>query len=200
MKSALVGIPIVSTDWLRSCENGKRVLQPQNYVRSLPTKEMEIENSGDLDYSVAKLAASWYTQSKAPVLPFQTIHVYLCGRYSPDKRKNIQDLLKTGGAKIISKAQEVSSRLKSMVTSNKSSSIASSCRMVILCGDSGGPLPSSLQRDLKAVLDGEQHWPSPKAVTVVDSQWVIESVACAKPMPSKFFEPAFNKDLWKLSI
>ena len=203
MRSALAGIPIVTPDWLRSCEKENKAVEPVTFVRSMPTKEAVIGNSRDTDYGVAKMAASWSTQPKTPVLPFRKTVVYLCGSYSADKRKNLQDLLKAGGAKIILKPKDVSSRLKSLVESNKLSFFPSSGRLVILCGDSGVTMPKSVEKDLKAALEGEQHWPepkSPKTVTVVGSQWVIESVTCAKPMPAAFFEPKINKDLWKLSL
>jgi hypothetical protein len=203
MRSALAGIPIVTSDWLRLCKKGSKVVQPAIFVRSLPTKDTVIANSGDSDYGVAKLAAAWSSQqAKAPVLPFQKTSVYLFGTYSSDKRKNIQDLLKAGGAKIITTAKDVSTKLKGMVKLNEMQFFPSSGRFIIVCGKSGVPvtLPKSLERDFKAALEGEQHWPSPKTVTVVDSQWVIESVTCAKPLPATSFEPAMIKDLWRLGL
>mmetsp|Transcript_6972 Transcript_6972/g.7973 ORF Transcript_6972/g.7973 Transcript_6972/m.7973 type:complete len:1665 (-) Transcript_6972:5-4999(-) len=203
MKSALAGIPIVTTDWLRLCEKEKKIKQPEIFVRSLPTKNTVIGNSEDTAFGVAKLAASWNSQqSKTPVLPFQNTFVYLCGSYSSDKRKNLQDLLKEGGAKILTTGKSVSSKVKDMVALNEMSFSPSSGRIIVLCGDSGvtGTLSKSVERDLKVALEGEEHWPSPKTVTVVDSQWVIESVTCAKPLPATSFEPSINKDLWQLGI
>ena len=201
MRSALAGIPIVTSDWLRLCEKENKVVQPKIIVRSLPTKDTVITNSGDSDYGVAKMAAAWSSQqAKAPVLPFQKTCVYLFGSYSPDKRKNIQDLLKEGGAKIVTTAKDVSAKLNGMAKLNEMQFFPSSGRFIIVCGESPGTLPKSLERDFKAALEGEQHWPSPRTVTVVDSQWVIESVTCAKPLPATSFEPAMIKDLWQLGL
>jgi len=203
MKSALAGIPIVTPDWLRLCEKEKQIVQPEIFVRSLPTKNTVIGNSEDSVFGVAKLAASWRSQqSKTPVLPFQNTFVYLCGSYSSDKRKNLQDLLKEGGAKILTTGKSVSSKVKNMVALNEMSFFPSSGRIIVVCGDSGvpGTLSKSVERDLKTALEGEQHWPSPKTVTVIDSQWVIESVTCAKLLPATSFEPSIKKDLWQLGL
>ncbi|OEU15929.1 hypothetical protein FRACYDRAFT_240624 [Fragilariopsis cylindrus CCMP1102] len=201
MRSALAGIPIVTSDWLRLCEKENKVVQPKIIVRSLPTKDTVLLIVGDPDYGVAKLAASWSSQqAKAPVLPFQKTCVYLFGSYSPDKRKNIQDLLKEGGAKIVTTAKDVSAKLNGMAKLNEMQFFPYSGRFIIVCGEAPGTLPKSLERDFKAALEGEQHWPSPRTVTVVDSQWVIESVTCAKPLPATSFEPAMIKDLWQLGL
>jgi len=203
MRSALAGIPIVTPDWLRSCYVETKVVSPQRFVRTMPTKNPEIGNSGEANYGAAKLAAAWNFEPKTPSLPFRNTFVYFCGSYTVDKRKNMQDLLKASGAKILLKPADFSSRLKSLVKS-KLLSLSPSSRLVLLCGGSGTSLPKAVEKELKAALAREEHSPLSKNpltnITVVDSQWVVESVTCAKPMPVAFFEPKIYKNLWKLIV
>jgi len=199
MKSALAGIPIVSSEWLRFCQKEKKFIQPQVFVRSLPTKNAAIGKSGDADFGVAKLS-SWNSQSKAGMLPFQNTFVFLCGNYSSDKRKNLNDLLKEGGAKTLPSGKCVSSKLKDITTSNKTTLFPNSSRIVIICDDSGGAMSKGVERDLNAALQRERHSPSLKSVAVVDSQWVIESVTCARSLPAALFKPSIYSHLWQLGL
>lgn len=211
MLSALGGVPIVTPDWVRSCYLEKKLVTPKRFVRSLPTKDPAIEKCGRANHGVAKLAAALdYAESRkaqrptgtATEMPFRDVFVYMCGKYTADKRKSLRDLLTAGGAEILAHPRDVDKRLSSILREDGDGTIA------IVCGGKGGSGPGNslakpVRMYVKNVLEDALDRPlsmEPKKIVVVDSQWVIESVTCASNLSPEFFEPAIMKDLWKLSF
>lgn len=192
MRSALLGIPIVTPEWLQRCVLEGMAVEPTSFIRSLPTKASEFEDSGQTRFGVAMLSAAWSSRPNGPALPFRDTFVFLCGAYTPDLRKYIIELLKEGGAKILPGPSDVSTMLKSYANSGRTSS-----KTVILCSDGGLSMPKSLETELKATLENRE-WK--KSVSIVDSTWVFESITCAKALPPISFEPAGKKDLWELCL
>jgi len=206
MLSALRGIPLVTPNWFRTCYLEKKIVAPQKYLRSLPTKDPVIEASGDNICGVTRLAVARST-GKTDGLPFSNLFACLCGGYEGKTKASMQELLEVGGAKILSTSQEVEDKLQEI------SSDSTKGRIVVVCGNAGRgtwsrkngiKLATPATRGLKDLLKQRQeHHPlgdSPALAIIVDSQWVIESVTCAKAMPPNLFEPSIMKDLWKLCL
>jgi hypothetical protein len=185
---------MVTPDWIRSCGKIGKIVPPTKFIRTLPTKSSEIEENGDASYGVARLAAILKSQPKKPALPFRDMCFFFCGSYKQDVKIKLSQLLRDGGGKVLSGPADVSSKLQAIAKSGASSSTT---KFVVLCADSGISLPKSLERELKAALESDE---SPKLASVVRSQWLMESVTCARPMPAALFEPNSKKELWRLSL
>jgi hypothetical protein len=224
MMSALRGIPLVTPDWVRSCYLQKTISLPQRFLRTMPTKEPAIETSGDALCGVSRLAVAFRSSSSSnnnkletkneprvlPLslsLPFEKMIVCICGNYQGKTTANLRDLLEAGGAEILSHPGEVETKLNEVsCTEDDSGNIA------IICGVSRGSCKGSIPAKqvrrhvregvLKSLRAGDQQAGPllPRKAIVVDSQWVIESVTCAKALPPDLFEPSILKDLWKLCL
>ena len=204
MLSALKGIPLVTPDWIKTCFLEKRMVVPNRFLRSIPTKDPVLQASGDVLCGVTKLAVN------RQQLPFQNLFACLCGGYEGKTKASMQELLETGGAKILSTSHEVEAKIQEISTSSDSNLE----RIVVVCGNSGRgsssrksgiKLATLATSGLKKLLKQRQLEPleqqrQPALAMVVDSQWVIESVTCAKAMPPNLFEPSILKDLWKLCL
>jgi len=204
MLSALKGIPLVTPDWVKTCFLEKRMIVPNRFLRSIPTKDPVLQASGDALCGVSKLAV---TQEQ---LPFNNVFACLCGGYEGKTKASMQELLEVGGAKILSTSHEVEAKLQEISTGSNSNLE----RIVVVCGNSvrgsssrksgiklASPATSGLKKFLKhRQLEPLEQQQQPALAMVVDSQWVIESVTCAKAMPPNLFEPSILKDLWKLCL
>ncbi len=206
MLSALRGIPLVTPNWLRTCYLEEKIVAPQSFLRSMPTKDPSIRASGDNLCGVTRLAVARST-GKTDSLPFSNLFACLCGGYEGKTKASMQELLEVGGAKILSTSQELEAKLREISSDNKIE------RIVVVCGNAGRgtwsrkngiKLATPATRGLKDMLKQRQEkhplGDYPASAIIVDSQWVIESVTCARAMPPNLFEPSIMKDLWKLCL
>ena len=223
MMSALRGIPLVTPDWVRSCYLQKNILLPNRFLRTMPTKEEAIERSGETLCGVSRLAVAFHNNNNSNTkietknesgalplslsLPFEKMFVCLCGNYQGKTTANLRELLEAGGAEILSHPDEVETKLNNfMCTEDDLGNIAIVCG--VSRGSSTGSTPAKQIRRhvkagvLKSLRSGDRQAAPllPRKVVVVDSQWVIESVTCAKALPPDMFEPSILKDLWKLCL
>jgi len=205
MLSALRGIPLVTPDWLKSCYLQTSIVPPPRFIRTLPSKDKIIEASGEAICGVSRLAVACnHYQANEKIttmdngvqsLPFDNVSVFLCGKYQGETKTNLIDLLKVGGAKILLQPKELDEATTLIP-------------IVVVVGGAGGKSRGSIpttpiRKHIKKLLENAPNPPESvlsKNVIVVDSQWVIESVTCAKLMPPDRFEPAILKDLWKLCL
>lgn len=188
MRCALAGIPIVTPGWLRACETTRVAVEPSKFVRSLPTKMASIEKTGEAKFGVSRLATAWSIPESTRQLLFSNMFAFLVGNFGADKRLTFCQLLKEGGAKIISGTPELSSRLTALVKNPMDP-----MKIILLCGDSGLQLPISVEKDVKGILSKKTG-----RVLIVDTRWVVESVTCAKCMPAAYFQIPKKKGLWKM--
>ena len=202
MMAALQGIPLVSPDWLKTCYLQKKIVVPEKFLRTIPTKNAVIKSSGDALCGVSRLAMAKSTQKN---LLFDNMFVCLCGSYKGDTKTSLESLLEAGGAKIFSTSDDVEGKMQELVGTSK----RISDRIVVVCGNSGRgassgiSLATPVKRQLRDLLKSQQqqeHDSKRAQNIVVDSQWVIESVTCAKAMAPNLFEPSILKDLWKLCL
>lgn len=187
MRSALAGIPIVSTVWIQECgEKGKFVIPTSSmFVRSLPTKNPALENQDNIYNGVASIAAD-LARAKNPkqALPLSHMSVYLCGTFSASKRSDMQTISKEAGAKLLASLSDVLSKLQSRKS------------VVVLICEATCTIPAAMGKKVLAAL---QH--DPKSVLIVNPKWLFDSLTCATPLPATHFVPKSPKaqELWQYS-
>ena len=183
MRASLAGIPIVSAAWVHACvEQNTAVLPTADMIaRSLPTKTDAIISSGEANFGVARLAAQ--LAQKSP-LPLHNHSIFFCGAFAANRRKDLQILAREAGAKILSDAAAVSAKL-------------GKTRVVLLCSEvpTGTIIPAPLAKEVRTALQTDT-----SSVFIVHSQWIFESITCAKALSAKAFPPvnAKAKELWQL--
>lgn len=187
MRASLAGIPIVSPLWLYECESeGTAVsLAPRLLARSLPTKADQSSFYEDSNLGVARMAA--LLAQNAP-LPLDNHFIFFCGAFDNSHRKDLQLLVREAGAKVLMSVSEVTMKL-------------GEAKVILVCHDvptTGTIIPPSLFAAVRTLLTT-----SPSITTmVVNSQWIFESVTCAKVIPSHAFAPVNVKarELWQLGL
>lgn len=185
MRASLAGIPIVSPAWVQLCAERNAPVLPnaEMLAHSLPTKTESIVTSKESDFGVARMAAG--VAQKAP-LPLHQHCVFFCGDFSGSHRKDLQLMAREAGAKVLSSASAVTPQL------GKSS-------VVLVCHDAptGNIIPASLVKQVQSLLAED-----PSSVLVVNSQWIFESITCAKALPANAFAPGNSKAkaLWEASL
>ena len=189
IQCALLGIPIVSLLWLEQCKEDKKVNIPKRYVRTLSSNVGRLKMCDEARYGVARLAAARRGEPQNPCLLFENASVFLCGKYTSEKKKNITKLLKDGSAKVMTSSREALVKLES-VTEDSSDNT-----MVFLFGDGEIPMPTSLHKKVLAALQTVQS----RTIYVVDSNWVSLSIVCGGMLSPANFKPNCNEDLWRLS-
>jgi hypothetical protein len=191
MKCSMEGIPMTTPKWLYECDKAGKIVPPSTFIRTLPTKVNEIEESGDAKYGVARMAALLQDRKNKKALPFYNHFAFVAGTFPSDMRSLVVQLFKDGGGKVLTTPLDVSSKLDAITKSG-----SAFAKVMVLCGDSGVSIPKSLEQELIVFLESS---PSPKIAAVVDYKWVMDSVTCAKAMPVSYFEPTAKQHLWKLS-
>ncbi|KAL3903306.1 MAG: hypothetical protein SGILL_010495, partial [Bacillariaceae sp.] len=183
MRSALLGIPIVTPEWLKACKKQGELIEPDSFIHTLPTKAKQLEATKDIDDGVLKLAAAWERDEEAPSLPFRRMFVYLCGNFKLP-REELTHLLMEGAATMLYTPLATSNKLKDL--SKLPEDERSKFTVVVVCGDSRVSLTKSLEKDIKMSIQDTE---PPLNAQVVDSLWVMESITCAKALPSALFQP-----------
>ena len=195
MRSALAGIPIVSTDWIRVCGEQNKAMEPSPsmYVRSLPTKTDSLQATKAASHGVSLVAADLHRFTNPKLaLPLSKMSVYLCGNFSQNKRNDIQIIAKESGGKVLSSLSAVTEKLKSLLTNANSNS-----RVILICDDSSSNcIPNALEKDIRAALDHDK-----TCVMVVSPTWLFDTVSCGSALPATSHEPFAPraKELWKLA-
>ncbi|KAL3936692.1 MAG: hypothetical protein SGARI_002446, partial [Bacillariaceae sp.] len=191
LKCSVEGIPMITPEWISNCEKAGKIVPPSQFIRTLPTKVAEIEESGDAAYGVARMAALMQDRKNKKALPFHNHFAFVAGKFPGDMKSVVLQVFKEGGGKVLTTPLDVSSKLDAITKPN-----SAFAKVIVLCGDSGVSIPKSLEQELIVFLESS---PSPKIAAVVDFKWVMDSITCAKAMPAKYFEPAAKKHLWLLS-
>jgi hypothetical protein len=137
MRATLAGIPIVTTAWITEClQKRKIILPPPSFSRddpmfnsTLPSKMQLPKEKLGASFGVWSLAAS-YNQEK-PSLLLEECHVYLCGAWKKNVKKDVQLLLRQTGAEILPNASatvEILSILQEILTTTRT--------LILLCHES----------------------------------------------------------------
>jgi hypothetical protein len=122
---------------------------------------------------------------KAP-LPLENHFTFFCGAFEANHRKDLQLLAREAGAKVLTNTSAVMKKL-------------GKAKVILVCHDiptTGAMIPPSLLEAVRKSLATH----SKNNTLVVNSQWIFESVTCAKAMPPDAFAPANVKarELWQL--
>lgn len=198
MRSALMGIPILTPLWMEACLKAGRIVAPtgQMCVRSLPMKET-IAKKGDVDnemnggpksyFGVAKYAAAFHKSELTSHL-LNGMSVMLCGfSAGSSTSKDLKALLQHTDATIINSIPNASRILTNMSTEKSP--------LVFLCDDSPANKTCGISDGLfrKAVntatelnnsaVDGNP------LVMCVHYSWLFDSVSCASPLTPVAYEP-----------
>lgn len=193
MRSALMGIPILTPLWMEACLKAGRIVAPtgQMCVRSLPMKET-IAKKGDVDnemnggpkscFGVAKYAAALTSHL------LNGMSVMLCGfSAGSSTSKDLKALLQHTDATIINSIPNASRVLTNMSTEKSP--------LVFLCDDSPDNKTCGISDGLfrKAVntatelnnsaVDGNP------LVMCVHYSWLFDSISCASPLTPLAYEP-----------
>ncbi len=183
MRASLAGIPIVSPRWVHLCEEEKAAVVPRSneVAQSMPTKVHAIATNGDSILGVARMAAQLALKSPSPL---HNYFVFFCGTFAAKQRKDLQLLAREAGAKVLPTPSAVLSKL----------GIA---KVILLCHDvsTGSVVPSSLVEHVRTTLTKND-----SSVLVVNTQWIFESITCARAVPLNAFPPVNikAKELWQL--
>ncbi len=211
MRSALVCIPIVDVAWCKSCLDKKKLIPPASHhcVTSLPTKNqcfMDMDNLDigiDLDqkrdfstamYGVPSLVAA------RPSLLFDNVSVFICGsewKKSPTKLKDVQLLLREAGGTVLTAASQATKMVNGELESEANDKI------IFLCDQSSTDSKSGITAALaKSIREryGKGCNQDGRMILIVNSNWLFDSISCAKQLDSTPFQPCspLAISLWRL--
>ena len=212
MRSALAYIPIVDVSWCKSCLDKKKLIPPASHqcVTSLPTKNtcfMDMDNmytDASLDekrdfstaiYGVPSLVAA------RPSLLFDNVSVFICGsewKKSPTKLKDVQLLLREAGGTVLTSASQAAKMVNGELESEANDKI------ILLCDrsstDSKSGITAALEKSIRE-RHGKGYNQDGRAILIVNSNWLFDSISCAKQLDSTPFQPCspLAVSLWRLS-
>ena len=205
MRSALMGIPILTPLWMEACLKAGRIVAPtgQMCVRSLPMKETsaiegdvnnEMSSKPSAHFGVAKYAASFHKLELTNHL-LNGMSVMLCGfSVGSGTSKDLKALLQHTDATIINSIPNASRILTNMSTEKSP--------LVFLCGDSPANKTCGISDGLfrqavntatelnNSAVDGIP------LVMCVHFSWLFDSISCASPLTPVAYEPS----TWKAAL
>jgi hypothetical protein len=206
MRAALAGIPILNMKWVSHCVEQDNLKFPSEgmFVQTLPAKENFFMkpgvNGNDTAHGGVFYLGGHHEHSAkikaAATLLFDGAYVYLCGngwKKSSAKVKDVQILLKEGGANILNTANVVAKTMKKGLDDQSN--------LVLLCDgkiDSNSPsFPKTLSDSVENAINGENG--EKYNILVVNSTWLFESISCATLLSAKHFQPdgSLVGALWK---
>lgn len=198
MRSALLGLPILTPRWMESCISDERIVAPHGdmCVRSLPRKGT-IKDDDLARFGVAKYAAAM-DDNISKVL--NKCAVLLCGEWKSTGQSTMRDLkvlLQDAGATMVN-SESVALKLLEDISHDD----ASSDYIVFLCDDSHLDLDCGVSESLfnagKLAIAHNQS--SRRKVLAVHFHWLFDCISCAKVMPGAPYTPLAprTKDLWSL--
>ncbi len=194
IQCALMGIPLVPLAWLEKCQKDQKIAIPKTYIRTLPTKIGTLKACNHAQNGVARLAAARFRQPQNRCLIFQNVSVYLCGKYSSDKKRDLMNLLEKGNATVATTSRDAIAKLDSVMELSRKALISNE-KFVLLVGDCGTPIPQRLEKKIFTALEEAKA----QSIFVVDSNWVSISIASGSMLPAAIFKPKFGINLWQLS-
>ena len=180
LRSLLKGIPIVSTRWLHSCFEAKKVLKPDPFmfVRTLPARN----GSNITDFGVAKQCA--LIQQNSRHKPLAAVSLHLCGKFSRDLESHLLLLAKESGVKAIVNRQSAAAKIRSLPEEGI---------MVLLCNDdSGFNVSTAIKREVEK---------APKKIVVASVQWLFDTVCSTEFQDARTYPPESKdlRQLWSLT-
>ena len=188
MRSALAGIPLVSSSWMQACREQNNIILPaeSHWIRSLPVRSNAREILAEASYGVAKIAAR-----AARGHPHQCFHntmVHLCGTFTRPPKADVQVLLKEGGATLA---------LPNALRNLNSDSPSRRKTLVLICDDTCSDLPETLQRQVEVILDKTcsnalttTTTSEPPGLMIVSPLWLFDSVAAGFALPGDHYPPS----------
>ena len=186
MRSALAGIPLVSSTWIQACRDQNEIAMPSNsmWIRSLPVRSEDSENVSASQYGVAKIAA------QAALRIHQSLRnttVQLCGSFTRPPIADIQILLREAGAAMSLQTSSTVAALRNL---------DSKSLLVLICDDACTFISEALQRQVKAALDDNRA----KQVLLVNPQWLFDSIVTGFPLPGASYPPTKRQPLalWQM--
>ena len=204
MRCAIAGIPIVTSDWLRSCRDQNMLVTPSGRmcIRTIPIKNgNEHLLSGD-NYKnvrghtawlgVAKYAARIQKTHRFSNLFLSDALALLCGKWqNKSKKRDVLTLLGEAGATII---PSVSGMMEKMRDEDRP--------IILICDDSTADkecgITDALDRKAKNGLsaDGAKHH-----ISVVPTTWLFDCVSCGTMLKVDDYQPSSPRAtaLWRLS-
>jgi len=188
MRAALAGIPIVTPAWITECLQTRTIVLPPPsfskdhpmFVSTLPSKLLPNQHP----FGVWSLAAS-------SSLLLDQCHVYLCGTWKKNAKKDIQLLLRQTGANILSNA---SATLE--IIQQHQLTTTSTTTLVLVCHESSNTDKQSgiTQQLSKSILQK-----SSQQIMVVNSNWLFDCITSAQKLDSTQYPPSIPKanSLWQ---
>jgi hypothetical protein len=182
MQAALSGVPIVSPDWISQCINQKSVSAPsaEQIVRSMPKSVGREAMQSEFDFGIAKLAAAIKSCSSFRLLAGRPVH--LLPPFPKTMESDILALLRQAGAKIETN-QAFVARLITLQSA------------ILLCCSSSNNISGKL---------GDAIAKNPGNAMVVNSQWLFDSISCARALDAELYPPENTsgnlKDFWELGL
>lgn len=205
MRATLAAVPILSPAWLSFCidQNSLKAPKENMYIQTLPSKE-EVYMKSIAENSIRKetahggvfaVAAQYQEESnkKQSFYLFENLYIHLCGggwKKSPAKTKDVNLLLKEGGANVLSSA--------SVVTKTLTKGLGTGSTFVLLCdgniNSTNSAFPANLKHAIENTIDDKT-----SSVLVVNSKWLFDCISCAEILGSEHYQPlgTLVKKLWQ---
>lgn len=221
MRSSLSSIPIVSLEWVKNCIS-ERIVLPLTVdisVTALPTKleclmsepelvtlsdtrDSQTASLGVLALALLHQGVDEPNQQASSHRLFSNTSVLLCGtswKSSTTKTKDVQLLLREGGADIIPSASQAVKYIEEDLVEIDSATK----RLVLLCDESESNATDGITSNLKDAvhncLASNSRQMQPR-VFVVNMNWLFDSISCASCLDPRLYEPSSPNagSLWNL--
>lgn len=189
MRSALAGIPIVSTSWISACRSQKQAVMPfaDMFVRTLPVKKgANSRSKAYADYGVAKIAAQ---ASQRANHTLRSCIIHLLGSFTRPSKADVQLLLRESGAIVSLQTSTILATLRNAQNTDEQ-------QVVLMCDDNYTHVTGALQRQVKATLESQ----TVESLIVVNPQWLFDSIISGGPANADEYAPTGKqpRELWEL--
>ena len=201
MRAAAMGIPIVSSAWIRTCINSGSVQMPHSamYGRTLLSKTPKLAETA-VTLGVARQAAHLQhqvqDQTDSDARALAGTAVCLCGPFESPPKADTLVLLRESGAVQLKSVSAAVNLLKGS-TSRQGPSPRS---LVLLCDDwaTNDTIPLALEDAIKSSTTMDSHL----KVSVVKPSWLFDSITCGRTLPPDLYEPFSDKakELWAMTM
>jgi len=183
MRATLMGIPMVTPDWITNCLAQNKMVMPTNFIRSLPAKLSHEKSEGIVaQYAAALRRSTIDNDGTIPIRPLEgwNVHLLDVGNWKNKHKKNhVNLILKDLRASVINKPHAVVKKLARE-------------KVIFLCDEDNTNVKIlSFLRDVM-----EEHVTN---VVLGNTAWLFGVVSCGRILSTKDYEPQCRSvlDLWE---
>lgn len=211
----MAGIPIVTTAWISTCLKKREIISPDkdHCITALPPKEEVYSTNFQAtpsnidtkkrDFSTAVYGVPTLAAFRSHLM-FENVSVFLCGSSWKTKTtltKDIQLLLKEGGASMLTSASQATKFIKEEISVSIENATYPPVIAVLLCDDSesdaGCGITQNLAKEVRRFFKDNES--SRTHIRIVNSKWVFDSISCAEALECDHYAPSspLASSLWQ---